>query len=162
MQLPTHVIFGVIIQLLVYQFYPHADIFFLVSVFLIAFISHFIIDSLAIMTYHPPERQHTNFWLYWHIFVYVSGILLILIALISNPLFIVGILGANLPDLWDWVLLRWILKSENKKLYIHKYANKIRSLFKNHVPDLSYNTIGIIPEFILIVLTFSILFIKFV
>ena len=114
------------------------------------------------MTYHPPERQHTNFWLYWHIFVYASGILLIVVALISNPLFIVGLIGANFPDLWDWVLLRWILKSKNKKLYIHKYANKIRALFKDHVPDLSYSNIGILPEFILIIFTFSFLFIKLI
>ncbi len=159
LQLPTHVTFGILIQLLLYQIYHKNDIPFLIIVFLLALLSHFILDSLAIMTYHPPERQHTNFWLYWHIFVYVTGIIFILISLLINPLFIVGIIGANLPDLWDWVFLRWLLKSKNKKLYIHKYANKIRSLFKSYVPDLSYNKLGIIPESILYsVVYFSIAF----
>ncbi len=150
LQLPTHVTFGVLIQLLISELYPNTDFFFIVSIFLLAFLSHFILDSLAIMTYHPPNRQHTNFWLYWHILVYVSGVLFIILALTVNPLFIIGILGANLPDLWDWVFLRWILKSQNKKLYIHRYANKIRSLFKSYVPDLTYNKLGIVPELLLI------------
>ena len=153
MQLPTHVIFGVLIQLLLFQIYPKIDFFFLLTVFVLAFISHFILDSLAIMTYHPPERQHTNFWLCWHIFVYSSGILYIIILLTNNPILVVGILGANLTDIWDWILLRWLLKSQNKKLYIHKYAIMLRSFFKDHVPDLTYKKIGIIPEFLLIIVT---------
>lgn len=152
MQLPTHVIFGVLIQIALSILFPKADILFYVIVFLVAFISHFILDSLAIMTYHPPNRQDTNFWLYWHIFVYISGAIFILGSLFINPLFIVGIIGANLPDLWDWILLRWLLKSTNKKLYIHKYAGMIRSLFKDYVPDMTYSSLGIIPEVCLILL----------
>ena len=152
-QLPTHVTFGVFIQITLSMLFPQTDIFFFSLVFLLALFSHFVSDSLAIMTYHPPERQHTKFWLYWHILVYVSGISFIIVALIINPFFIVGILGANLPDLWDWVLLRWIMKSKNKKLYIHKYADKIRSLFKDYVPNLTYNKLGIVPELLLIFIT---------
>ena len=152
MQLPTHVIFGVLIQIAISILYSKQDLFFFVMVFFLALLSHFILDSLAIMTYHPPNRQQTNFWLYWHIFVYLSGIFFIIIALANNPIFIVGIIGANLPDLWDWILLRWLLKSTNKKLYVQKFANNIRSLFKDYVPDLTYNKLGIIPESILIIL----------
>lgn len=159
MQLPTHVIFGVAIQIAISILYPRQDLIFFVMVFVIALLSHFILDSLAIMTYHPPNRQQTKFWLYWHIFVYLTGIFFIIVALVSNPLLIVGIIGANVPDLWDWVLLRWILKSTNKKLYIHKFANKIRSIFKNHVPELTYSKIGILPESVLISL--SVLYIVF-
>lgn len=153
MQLPTHVIFGVSIQIAISILYPKQDLFFFIMVFLVALLSHFILDSLAIMTYHPPTRQPTKFWLYWHIFVYLAGIFFIIVALVSNPLFIVGIIGANLPDLWDWILLRWILKSTNKKLYIHKFATKLRSTFKKHVPDLTYSKVGIIPESVLISLS---------
>ena len=147
MQLPTHVTFGVVIQILVAMAITEPGILFYVTVFLLALLSHFILDSLAIMTYHPPQRQPTRFWLYWHMIVYISGIFFIFGALGINFLFIVGILGANLPDLWDWILLRGILKSENKTLYVHKYANSLRLLFKEKVPDLSYNKVGIIPEF---------------
>ena len=162
MQLPTHVIFGVLIQIGISLVYPKVDLLFYLVVFLTAFISHFMLDSLAIMTYHPPNRQNTKFWLYWHIFVYISGIIFILGSLAINPFLVVGILGANLEDLWDWVLLRWLLKSTNKKLYIHKFANKIRSLFKTHVPDLTYNSLGIIPESCLILLGyFSLVLILF-
>lgn len=162
MQLPTHVTFGVLVQISLRLLFPKADIFFYIIVFLTAFISHFILDSLAIMTYHPPTRQQTNFWLYWHIFVYVTGVVFIIVALSVNIFFIVGILGANLPDLWDWILLRWLLKSTNKKLYIHKYANLIRSLFISYVPDLSYNSLGIIPELILYVIVYISILIHFI
>ena len=141
--------------------YSTTDFLFLPLVFIIALISHFLLDSIAIMTYHPPQRQQTKFWLYWHVLVYTSGIFMIIAFLLINSLFIVGIVGANLPDLWDWVLLRGILKSKNKRLYVHKYANKIRSLFINHVPDLSYNAWGVIPEFILIMIVCSSLIITF-
>ena len=120
MQLPTHVTFGVLIQIIFGYFYPNSDIFFFSIMFVLAFLSHFILDSLAIMTYHPPKRQKTNFWLYWHLFVYISGIFMIFGFLYLNPLFIIGIIGANLPDLWDWVFLRGILNSQNKKLFIHQ------------------------------------------
>ena len=152
MQLPTHVTFGVFIQIILAILYPKTDPLFFILVFTFSLGSHFLLDSLAIMTYHPPDRQLTNFWLYWHILVYTSGTVFIISALIINPWFIVGILGANLPDLWDWIILRWLLKSTNKKLYVHKFANKIRSFFKSYVPDLTYNKKGIVPEFILIIL----------
>ena len=162
MQLPTHVTFGVIIQILIGMLIQQRDMFFYFIVFLCALLSHFILDSLAIMTYHPPNRQHTNFWLYWHIFVYISGFFLIIGSLYINSLFIIGILGANLPDLWDWVFLRAMIKSQNNKLYVHKYANKIRSLFKEQVPDLTFNKIGILPELILIIFVSFILIITLV
>lgn len=152
MQLPTHVTFGVLIQLSVAYLFPITDIFFFLSVFLLALLSHFILDSLAILTYHPPQRQDTKFWLYWHLLVYFSGFFMIVGFAVINPLLLVGILGANLPDLWDWIFLRGILKSQNKKLYVHKYAQKIRSYFVNYVPDLTYNNWGIVPEFILILI----------
>lgn len=161
LQLPTHVTFGVLIQISLGLLFPKADIFFYILVFLTAFISHFILDSLAIMTYHPPTRQHTNFWLYWHIFVYATGIFLIVVSLSINIFFIVGIIGANLQDLWDWVLLRWLLKSTNKKLYIHKYVHKIRSLFISYVPDLTYNRLGIIPESVLYLIVYISILVHF-
>ena len=72
MQLPTHVTFGVLIQFAIAYLYPTQNMLFFISVFLLALLSHFILDSLAIMTYHPPQRQETKFWLYWHLLVYVS------------------------------------------------------------------------------------------
>ena len=162
MQLPTHLTAGILIQILVSMLYPSEDLIFLSIVFILAFLSHFFIDALAIMTYHPPEVQNTIFWKYWHIFVYGTSFFIIIGALLINPLFAVGMIGANLVDLWDWVLLRAILKSENKKLYIHKYVNVLRNPIKPYVPDMTYSHYGIIPEFFLILVVLDLFLTYFI
>ena len=115
-----------------------------------AWLSHFVIDALAIMTYHPAERQHTEFWLYWHIFVFSSIPFVIIGFFLVNSYFIIGMLAANIPDIQDWIILRGILKYNNRKYYQHRMANFLRKPLIGHVPDFTYSRIGILPELILI------------
>jgi hypothetical protein len=134
-------------------------------IIIIAFLSHFIIDAFALSTYHPPQRENTNFWLYWHLFVYLSG----LIIIISFPQFGLGMLFANLTDLWDWIILRNIAKKKKnpewgKRFRLHPLANWIRKPLIGRLPDLTYNKVGILPESLLIsaVLLYIIMQITFI
>ncbi|MHA2276182.1 MAG: hypothetical protein ACXAC2_10460 [Candidatus Kariarchaeaceae archaeon] len=148
MQLPTHVLVGIVIQFLVFQLFegPTWLLFLLVIVF--GFSSHFFVDALAKITYHPPDRQPGNFWLRWHLFVYLFGVFLIVIYIQT---YFIGMLAANLVDIWDWLFLRNYAKRKNqpdwgKRYYLHPIANRIRLLLFSRLPNLAYTKLGILPE----------------
>lgn len=154
MQLPTHLIAGIFIQYLINTMIPTPTWLSVILIVIIAFCSHFLLDALAKSTYHPPERIHDNFWLTWHIFVYLIGF--VIIGLFISE-FWLGMLFANLPDLWDWYTLRNIASRKNqpewgKRYYLHPIANKIRHIFFSWMPNLNHNRVGILPELSFIVL----------
>ncbi|WP_455465309.1 hypothetical protein [Candidatus Hodarchaeum mangrovi] len=152
MQLPTHLILGIFLQELLSGLIQDT-ILRVLLIIIICFISHFFVDAFSILTYHPPEREDTKVWQYWHIFIYVSGI--IIFFLFFNPYWL-GMLSAYIPDLWDWFFLRPLSKRKNKpELYdkygIHFIADAIRRpLIRLGVPNLIYNEYGILPELIFI------------
>ncbi|MHA2105914.1 MAG: hypothetical protein ACW981_21010 [Candidatus Hodarchaeales archaeon] len=152
MQLPTHLIFGILIQWIIITIFPaNESIEIIIQIILIIILcisSHYVIDAFAIATYHPPEPENTKFWRYWHIFVFFSGFVIIIFFFNS---FLIGMFFANLVDLWDWVLRRHVLKRPPQ---LHWVADKLRTPLKNILPDLTYNKYGIIPELILIVVTY--------
>ncbi|UCG90018.1 MAG: hypothetical protein JSU57_06025 [Candidatus Heimdallarchaeota archaeon] len=159
MQLPTHLIVGILIQYLISVVVPTPTWLAVILVAIIAFYSHFFLDGLSRLTYHPPERIHDNFWLTWHIFVYLSGIIIIILFFQG---YWFGMLFANLPDLWDWYTLRNIASRKNnpewgKQYYLHPIADKVRSSLFMWTPNLNYKKTGIIPEVILISLWFVII-----
>jgi hypothetical protein len=96
MQLPTHILAGVLIQIAFLRNSPVSENILLILIFLISLISHFFIDALAKITYPPPVRQPGLFWLVWHIFVHMFGFILLIIYLKD---YWIGILGANLVDI---------------------------------------------------------------
>ena len=152
MQLPTHLIIGITIQYVIIHLFPTSDWFLVgILIFILAFSSHFLLDALAKITYHPPVKQPGNFWLIWHLFAYSFGILLILIYI--NKFFL-GMLAANLVDIWDWLFLRNYANRKNepnwgKRYYLHPIADKVRSFLFSRLPNLNHTKIGILPESIL-------------
>lgn len=156
MQLPTHVIAGILIQYIIMDIFPALDWLTVILIASCALLSHFVLDSLARATYHPPNRLNENFWLTWHLVVYTIGILLVIIFIWYYWL---GIIFANLPDLWDWYTLRPIAnKKQNpdwgKKYYIHNLVTKFRNYFFGWVPDYTLKRWGVIPETIVFFLWF--------
>ena len=155
MQLPTHLIVGILIQEILTIYIPTNDFIRVLLIIICCFSSHFFVDAIAIITYHPPERENTKFWLYWHVFVYSAGIFIFILFL--NPYWL-GMLSAFVVDLWDWFFLRPIGNKFNKPDLLQRYgvhfiANKLRKpLIQVGVPNLGHNPYGIIPELILIVL----------
>ncbi len=156
MQLPTHIIAGILIQYIIMDLFPSLNWFAVFLIALCALLSHFILDSVAKATYHPPQKLNENFWLTWHLVIYTVGIILLVIFIWYYWL---GIIFANLPDLWDWYTLRPIAtRKQNpewgKKYYIHPFVDKFRSLFFNWVPDYRFKRWGIIPELLLMIIWF--------
>ena len=159
MQLPTHLITGILIQYIISTLTPTPSWLSIILIAFFAFCSHFLLDALAKSTYHPPERIKDNFWLTWHILVYLTGIAII-ILFFSN--YWLGMLFANLPDLWDWYTLRHIASRKKdpdwgNKYYFHPIADKVRSFLFSWMPNLNYKRIGILPELSLIILWFVII-----
>lgn len=155
METVTHNLTGVLIQILCFKFFqlPY-NIFFTI---IFAFLSHFLIDALSKITYHTPEaRKEDKFWVIWHIIIFVISILSFGIFILE---FWIGMLFANLVDIWDWLIIRNIQTYKKKKnpdsnwcqgCYMHPIADKIRNKLFFFLPNLNYKHVGIIPEIILI------------
>ncbi len=164
MNLETHVLTGIIIQ--IYCFMIFIFPFNIVFTILFTFFSHFILDAFVLIAYHPPDPQKGDlFWLSWQIITYGSGGILILLF---YP-FILGILCANLVDLIDWVILRLLYTRMIKKEKInwrynhifHSIIAKIRKKTLFWLPNLTYNKKATISEILIdIALIIGILFAK--
>jgi len=162
MNLITHVLFGVLIQILCFIFlvFPFNYIF----TILIAFSSHFIVDAFSKITYHTPEPHWDDkFWISWNISIRVVGYS----ALIPFYPYYLGIIFANLPDIWDWAIVRRIQKRRNvdRKInyhhnnFFHRIVDKIREKTLFWLPNLIYVKIAILVEIIIdIVLIIGIIF----
>ncbi|MFX1328949.1 MAG: hypothetical protein ACFE91_12545 [Promethearchaeota archaeon] len=152
MNLQTHVLTGILIQILCFKvFIFPLDIIFTI---IFTFLSHFIIDGLVLIVYHPPEPQKGDlFWLSWQIVTYGSGAILIFIFF---P-YVIGIFFANFVDLFDWVILRLIHRRLIKKVkidwkynhFFHNIIAKIREKTLFWLPNLNYKKSAIIPEIII-------------
>ena len=66
----THFLTGVLIQILFFMYFIFPFNILFTMVF--AFLSHFLIDALAKITYHTPEAlKGDKFWIIWHIIIYL-------------------------------------------------------------------------------------------
>jgi hypothetical protein len=68
--------------------------------------------------------------------------------------FALGMLFANLVDIWDWLILRNVAHRRKepewgKRFYLHPIVDKIRSKFCFWLPNWNHNRFGIFPELIL-------------
>lgn len=157
----THNIVAVLIQLLCFKIFSFPLNIILTIIF--AFISHFISDALSKITYHTPEpHKEDKFWVIWHIIIYCSSILSIIIFVLP---FWLGILFVNLPDLIDWFILRPIYSGKNKenpelkwekKFIFHPIVDFIRDNVFFWLPDWTYKKASISVE-IITIFTLSIL-----
>ncbi|NVM37624.1 MAG: hypothetical protein HWN81_18665 [Candidatus Lokiarchaeota archaeon] len=152
MNLITHVLIGVYIQILCFIFFAFPFNFLLTL--LIAFLSHFIVDAFSKITYHTPEPHWDDkFWLSWNIIVRVSGY----IAIILFFPYYLGMLFANLPDIWDWVIVRRIQKRRNingeidyhHNNFFHRIVDKIREKTLFWLPNWIYEKKAVIPEILI-------------
>ena len=156
MELITHNLVAVIIQILCFRFliFPLAIIFTIIF----AYISHLVVDALSKITYHTPDA-HTDdkFWLMWHIIIYSVSLISLVVFIVP---FWLGILFANIIDITDWFILRPLRKrrsirqigvNEQKLWYAHKHADWIRKKFFFWLPDLTYKYAGVSIEIILII-----------
>ena len=163
MELITHVLTGIFIQILCFRYLAFP--FNILLTMLFAFLSHFVIDTFAKLTYHTPVAlKDDKFWVYWHYIIYISSGATIITGLIFYPPYLLGGLFANLVDLWDWVILRPLQNKKKKKdpeskwgegYFIHPIIDWIRDKPFGWLPNWNYKRKGIIIEIITI---FSLIF----
>jgi len=152
MNLQTHVLTGIIIQIFCFKIFIFPfDIIFTI---LFAFLSHFIIDAFVLITYHTPEPQKGDeFWLTWQIITNGSGAILILLFL---P-YLIGIVFANFIDIIDWLILRQRHRVKhkteeldwNKNYFFHRIVEKIRIYTLFWLPNWIYEKKAVISEIII-------------
>ena len=156
MELVTHNLVGVIIQILcfTYLIFPFNIIFTIIF----AYISHLVVDALAKVTYHTPDA-HTDdkFWVTWHIIIYSISLISVIIFIVP---FWLAMLFANLIDITDWFILRPLRKRRSNKLanaskqdlwYAHKQADWIREKLFYWLPNWQYKYAGVSIEIIIII-----------
>jgi hypothetical protein len=151
----THNLVAVIIQILCFTFllFPWNIIFTII----LAFLSHILVDSFSIITYHTPEAQKEDkFWLVWHYIIYGLSILSMVFFLLPYWL---SVVFANIIDLWDWMILRPIQKKKKAKnpvsnwgdkYYFHRMVDWTRDKLFFWLPQRSYKRSGVIIELIII------------
>ncbi len=151
----THFLTGVLIQILFFMYFKFPFNILLTMVF--AFLSHFLIDALAKITYHTPEAlKGDKFWIIWHIIIYSGSLIILIIFFIPYWL---GMLFAKIVDIWDWIILRPIQNKKKKKnpeskwmekYFFHPIIDKIRKRTLFWLPNWNFKRKGIIPEIIII------------
>lgn len=156
METITHNLAAIILQILCFYFFifPWNIIFTIVF----AFLSHVIVDGIAVITYHTPDAQKEDkFWLIWHYFIYAISLFSIVIFFIPYWL---SMLFANIMDVWDWLILRPIQKKrkiknpESKwgdKYYFHRMVDWTREKLFYWLPKRIYKKSGIMIEIVLII-----------
>jgi hypothetical protein len=162
METITHNLIAVIIQIFCLKliFFPLNIIF----IIILTFFSHIFIDAIAILTYHTPEPQKDDkFWVIWHIVIYSLSILSTIIFL--KP-FWLGLLFANIIDIWDWLILRPIQKRKRKNtptsrwgnnLHAHKMVDWFRNTFFFWLPKWNYKKSGVLIEISIILISIFII-----
>ncbi len=162
MQAATHVLSGMLIQLFCFIYFPFPYNIIFTIVF--AFLSHFVVDMFAKITYHTPEPQKGDkFWAAWGIIMVLVGISL-LVWIIAIGLFFFFLLGgifANLVDIIDWFIIRPIQnkRKNNKgdarffeKGFFHAIIDKLREKTLFWLPDWNYERKGVVPEIIIVII----------
>ncbi len=146
MQAPTHILAGILLLEIFRVIFPTALLWVqLVVVIPLGVASHFIIDAAAIITYHPPKADWTDwFWVSYHLVIYAGSIVLLVFFMIDYWWVIIA---ANLPDIIDWLILRLIFKKEP---VCHPIADKLRNFLFRKTPNWNHKRWTIIIEFVII------------
>ncbi len=164
MNLFTHVLTGVFIQILCFIFFSFPFNFILTII--IAFVSHFIVDAFSKITYHTPAPHWDDkFWVSWNIGIRVVGYS----AIIPFYPYYLGMIFANLPDIWDWAIVRRIQKRRNvngkinyyRNNFFHRIIYKIREKTLFWLPNWIHEKKAIIVEILIdFALIIGIIFLK--
>jgi len=133
MQAPTHLLIGMLIQKSFHRVKLPAIYHFIVT--LLAFLSHGILDSLARFTYHPPELIANEFWISYHVIMFV---LTVYIFLKYWKKYKLSLVFSILPD-FEWlVLYSSKFLSIQTPLWREVVLHKISFGFLGSFPQLSF------------------------
>ncbi len=160
MQAPTHILTGILLLEIFRAIFPASALWIQIVVVLpLSIASHFVIDALAIFTYHPPKADWKDwFWVSYHLLIYIGSVVILVFFLVEYWWVIIA---ANLPDIVDWLILRLFFK---KDPICHPFADKLRNVLFKRTPNWNHKRWTIVIEFgiIGIILTSILLLREFV
>lgn len=145
----SHFLVGIIVQIIFIEILPPLG---LILVIILAFFSHFLVDSVARMTYHLKEAQpQDKFWVIYHIVIYAASAGVLIYFWVP---FWIGMGFSVLIDIYDWGFIRGGRKLKNptwlEGYEIHPLIDRFRTKFFSWLPDWNEKRYGVIPEAILI------------
>ena len=148
MEDPSHFLTGMLIAKLTNLILPSLHVAIQIIIIVIfSFLSHFIVDALADLTYHTSDpRPEDKFWLSRKIFYVVLTWAFVLVFFV-NYWYIMAV--SVLPDIIDWFILRRFFKKEP---IIHPYVNKFRKKFFSWLPYLRETKWASINEIIFMII----------
>ena len=143
MQAPTHILIGILLLEVYRILFPNSPLWLqIIVVISLAVASHFLLDAVSIITYHPPKADWRDwFWVSYHSIIYLGSIVILIFFLVE---YWWAIIAANLPDIVDWLILRAIFR---KKPIMHPIADKLRSFLFKRTPNWNHKRWTIIIEF---------------
>ncbi|MHA1730428.1 MAG: hypothetical protein ACTSU5_00705 [Promethearchaeota archaeon] len=155
--LASHFLTGILCQVLVQLLLPAAW-WTSVVVAVVAFLSHFLVDAVfERVTYHPKpwlEESKTRFARYKEVPMVVLAAAL---AFLYSRYW-VGLLFSVGVDLYDWVLLRALLKKdfrEDNHLFLHRWCDRLQEKLMSWAPDLNEDRRGFAVELAYIAFTLA-------
>jgi hypothetical protein len=160
MQLPTHLITAVMIDRLIEKSgLPKPAR--LAAVAGLCYLSHGILDKIAVATYHPPDPLPDRFWVIYH--KKVLPVITWNVLGAYGPRHGFAMLFSALPDL-DWVVRGW--RRKNDRLFpwwdkpilnegLHSFLNKVPVINQlNRLPNLRMERKGVLIELGLVAAVF--------
>lgn len=154
----SHFLVGIIVQIFLIELFPPLG---LILVMVGAFFSHFLVDSIARMTYHLKDAQpYDKFWVGYHIIIYAASAMVLIYF--WNP-FWIGMGCSVLIDIYDWGVIRGGRKVKKDPTWlagyeIHPVIERFRTKFFLWLPDWNDKRYGVVPEAIFIGLMLIIIF----
>jgi len=133
MQAPTHFFTGILLAKIIKVLVPNLPLFWqVVLIGSLAVASHFLLDGIAISTYHPPQAKWDDrFWVIFHVvFVYIGAVVVVIIFFREYWWIMIF---AYLPDLIDWNIMRGLL---HRDPIVHPVIDKFRTRYFAWLPDL--------------------------
>ena len=146
MQMSTHFLIGILVAKLFSFLTPTFPIAVqIILIAILAVLSHYLLDCIAISTYHPYKAHWDDiFFKIFHI-VYAYGLSVIIFIWFFKDYWWV-MLFSILPDIIDWYILRLIF---HKDSLVHPSIDKVRDALFSWLPDLKEKKWAVLNEFIL-------------
>jgi hypothetical protein len=122
------------------------------------------VDALVKITFHTPEpHPEWRFWVLANTSFAVAA--LVTAIILFNPYWW-AMLASSLVDIYDWTILRPAQAVKRKKTpeyslekwMIHPHIEHFRDDHLKWVPNWLYEPKGVIPEIIIIIIAFLVLF----
>ena len=145
MQMSTHFLIGILVSKIFSLLTPTLPIAAqIIFIAILAVISHYLLDCIAISTYHPYKAHWDDiFFKIFHI-VYAYGLSIFIFIWFFNDFWWV-MLFSILPDIIDWYIMRYIL---HKGPFVHPSIDKVRDTLFSWLPDFKEKKWAVINEFI--------------